>query len=380
MKIASITTHPVSVPFPMPRLTAHEPMPAASAVLVEVRTDDGVTGYGQIHGNPMKEICQWVARFAEIVKGMDGLGHVEIWERLFSLTRPRPGGIYQRDGLPPPLPRAARPQIMAAIAGIDIALWDLKGKALGVPVYRLLGGANRPVLAYATGGYYRDGAPLDACAKELAAFVSEGFRAVKLKVGGETIKDDAERVRLTREAIGKDILLMLDLTGAYSLDDCITFARAVEPYDVHWLEEPLYWYLQPADFQRLSAATPIPLAHCERELTRFTVRDFIASGTVSFVQFDSTRHAGFTESLRIAGVAEQFGVRIAPHQVPEMHAHLCAAFSGASFGVETSGNRDPLWLGMYAKRAQIREGYVHLDETPGFGIELDWKFIDRHRA
>ncbi|MBI4195002.1 MAG: mandelate racemase/muconate lactonizing enzyme family protein [Betaproteobacteria bacterium] len=380
MKIGSIKTHAASIPFEVPRVTAHEPMRAASVILVEVRTEDGITGYGQIHGAPMKDICEWVTRLGEIVRGMDALAHLEVWERLFSLTSPRPGGIEGRDGLPPPLPRAARPQIMAAVAGIDIALWDIKGKAAGLPVYRLLGGANRPVLAYATGGYYRSDGKPDTFAEEHASFVAAGYRAVKLKVGAQTIPEDVERVRLTREAIGKETLLLLDLTAAYGIDDCIAFARGVEPCDIFWLEEPLHWYLQPADFQRLAAATPIPLAHCERELTRFTVRDFIASGAVRYVQFDSTRHAGFTESLRIATLAEQFGVRIAPHQVPELHAHLCAAFPGASFGVESNGVPDPLWAGMYAQRAQITGGFVHLNEAPGFGVEFDWKFLDRHRV
>ena len=380
MKIALIKPHAASIPFEVPRVTAHEPMRAASVVLVEVRTDDGTVGYGQIHGAPLKEICEWVTRLGEIVHGMDALAHVAVWERLFALTCPRPGGFRGEGGLPPPLPRAARPQIMAAIGGIDIALWDVKGKAAGLPVYRLLGGANQPVLIYATGGYYRiDGKP-ENCAEEMAAFVARGFRAVKLKVGGLTIDEDVGRVRATREAIGKDTLLLLDLTAAYGLDDCIAFARAVQPYDIFWLEEPLHWYLQPSDFCKLAAATPIPLAHGERELHRFTVRDFMTSGAIRYVQFDSTRHAGFTEALRIATLAEQLGVRIAPHQVPEMHAHLCAAFPNASFGVEISGNPDPMSAGMYARRAQIRGGYVHLDDAPGFGIEIDWKFSDRHRV
>jgi L-alanine-DL-glutamate epimerase-like enolase superfamily enzyme len=380
VKIQSIKTHPASIPFEVARVTAHEPMRAASVILVEVRTDEGVVGYGQIHGAPQAEICEWVARLSEIVRGMDALAHLEIWEKLFALTRPRPGGIMGSDGLPPPLPRAARPQIMAAIAGIDIALWDIKGKAAGLPVYRLLGGANRPVMAYATGGYYcNDGRP-DGCAEEVASFVAKGYRAVKIKVGAQRIEDDVERVRLAREAIGNDALLLLDCTGAYGLEDAIAFARAVGPHGVFWLEEPLHWHLQPADFQRLAAATPIPLAHCERDLHRFTVRDFVTSGAVRYLQFDSTRHAGFTESLRIATLAEQFGVRISPHQVPELHAHLCAAFPGVSFAVESNGVPDPLWSGMYTRRAEIRDGYVHLDDSPGFGVEFDWQFIARHRA
>lgn len=173
MKITTIKTHAAAVPLPVPRVTAHEPLGPASVILVEVRTDDGLVGYGQIHGGPAKDICEWIACFAEIVRGMDALGHLEVWEKLFALTRPRPGGMFPADGLPPPLPRPARPQIMAAIGGIDIALWDIKGKAAGLPIYRLLGGANRPVLAYATGGYYREGATLEACAEEMGSYVAD---------------------------------------------------------------------------------------------------------------------------------------------------------------------------------------------------------------
>ena len=175
---------------------------------------------------------------------------------------------------------------------------------------------------------------------------------------------------------------MLDMNAAYDLDGCIAFARAVEPHEVFWLEEPLHWYLQPADFARLAAATPIPLAHGERELTRFTVRDFIASGAIRYVQFDSTRHAGFTEALRVAHLAEQHGVQIAPHTVPELHAHLVAAFPRCGFGVESHGDaaRDPVSFGLYKERAQVRASHVHLNDRPGFGIEIDWSFVEKHRA
>jgi D-galactarolactone cycloisomerase len=381
-KIASVATHTVSVPLTSARWTAHEMLKDSSVMLVEVRTDDGLVGYGQVHSGAMKEVGEWVGRFAPLIQGMDALAHVEVWEKLFALTSPRPGGVKAGDGLPPPLARGARPQIMAAIGGIDIALWDIKGKAAKLPVYKLLGASNRPIFTYATGGQYRDGAALDACAHELASCVASGYRAVKLKAGGETVAEEVERVRATREAIGANVLLMLDMNAAYGLEQCIDFARKVEPYDIHWLEEPLHWYLQPADFARLAAATRIPLAHCERELTRFTVRDFVASGAVRYVQFDSTRHAGFTESLRIAELTEQFGARIAPHQAPELHAHLCAAFPAASFGVESNGSRerDPLWYGMYTKRPIIRGSHVYLDDTPGFGTEIDWDFVARYRV
>jgi D-galactarolactone cycloisomerase len=371
----------MAMPLRQPSWTAHEMATEATLILVEVRTDAGVVGYGEIQGGPLPLLCRLVEQFGEIVRGMDALAHVDVWEKLFALTSPRPGGIGGRDGLPPPLPRSQRPQIMAAIGGIDIALWDIKGKAAGMPVYRLLGGSRRQLFTYATGGYYVEGAPLTACAEELGRYVAAGYRAVKLKTGGLTLEEELGRVRATREAIG-DARLMLDMNAPYDVQGCIQFARAVEPYDIFWLEEPLRWYLQPADYVRLANAIAIPLAHGEREWTRFTVRDFIASGAIRFVQFDATRHAGFTEALRVAHLAEQYGVAIAPHSAPHIHGHLASAFGAAAFGVESHGDPDrhPLQHGMYTTGPEVRDGMVHLNDLPGFGLEIDWRFVAKHRA
>ena len=295
MKITEIIAHPLSVALSQPRWTAHELMARAQIVLVEVRTDQGIVGFGEISGGPQPVICDLVKMFAGVVQGMDPLGHTEIWTKLFALTSPRPGGLGGWDGMPAPLPRNQRPQIMAAIGGIDIALWDIKGKATGLPVFRLLGGTRTEVFTYATGGYYLEGEPLTAAADELAGFVADGYRAVKLKCGALSLRDEVARIRAVREAIGPDVLFMLDMNAPYDVAGCIKFAAVVAPYDIFWLEEPLHWYLQPPDFQRLAAASPIPLAHGEREWHRHTVRDFINSGAIRYVQFDSTRHAGFTE-------------------------------------------------------------------------------------
>ncbi len=373
-KIASVKAYPIKVELERKRRTAHEVLADVRLILVEVRTDDGIAGYGQVSSTPMNTICEWIAQFAEVIRGMNALAHTAVWEHLFALTSPRPG----LGGLP----RSARPQIMAAIGGIDMALWDLQGKAAGMPIFRLLGGDNKPVFTYATGGYYLEGGKITACADELAGFVANGFKAVKLKTGVGTLNEEVKRVRATREAIGEDILLMLDLNAAYDLPACIEFANAVKPFNVFWLEEPLHWYLQPADFVRLAQATPIPLAHGEREITRFTVRDFITSGAIRFVQFDSTRYAGFTEALRVAHIADQTGVMITPHHSPELHCHLVAAFPRTGFAVESHGShdRDPIWQGIYLDRAQIKDSYVYMSEKPGFGFEIDWDFVKKHPA
>jgi L-alanine-DL-glutamate epimerase-like enolase superfamily enzyme len=380
-RIASIATYPISVPRPVVTWTAQEEMKAWSVILTELKTDDGLTGYGLIHGSPMPRICEWVARFADIVSGMDALAHEAVWDRLFGLTCPRPGAIDSNSNVPPPLPRGERTQIMAAIAGIDIALWDLKGKAAGLPVYRLLGGENKPLTTYATGGYYRAGARDADYGEELARFVVLGYRAVKLKTGAGSPADEAKRVGAVRAAIG-DADLMLDMNAPYDLHDCIDFARRVEPHRVFWLEEPLHWYLQPADFAKLAAASPIPLAHGERELTRFTVRDFIVEGGIRYVQFDATRAAGFTEALRVAALAEQLGVIVAPHTAPEIHGHLVLALPRCAFGVESHGGKDtdPVAYGLFHEHPVLRDGYLHLGDKPGFGLHPDWRFVEKYRA
>jgi L-alanine-DL-glutamate epimerase-like enolase superfamily enzyme len=382
MKITEVVAHPLSVKFEQGSWTAHEYMDRSQMILVEVRTDQGIIGFGEIAGGPQNVICDYVKIFSDVVRGMDPCGHAEIWAKLFSLTSPRPGGLGGWDGLPPPLPRNHRPQIMAAIGGIDIALWDIKGKAVGLPVFRLLGGTRTEVFTYSTGGYYVEGAPLSAAADELGGFVADGYRAVKTKTGALSLKDEVARIRAVREAIGPNVLFMLDMNAPYDVAGCIEFAKAVAPYDIFWLEEPLHWYLQPADFVRLAAASPIPLAHGEREWHRFTIRDFIDSGALGFVQFDSTRHAGFTESLRIAHYAEQKGVVIASHSALQFHSHLVSAFGDAAFGAESHGNpaRHPIHHAIFEGGAEVKNGMVRLSEAPGFGLEINWRGVETFRA
>ncbi len=373
-KIAAVNTYPISAPLKRAYRTAHEASDRVALLLVEVVTDDGIKGYGQVSSTPMKDIAAWVGKLAPHATGMDALGHVAVWEKLFALTSPQPnvGG----------LPRNARPQIMAAIGGIDMALWDIKGKAAHMPVYALLGAANKPVFTYGTGGYYVEGEKLTACADELAGFVANGYKAVKLKTGADTMANEIKRIAATRAAIGPDIALMLDLNAAYDLPACIEFARRVAPYNIFWLEEPLHWYLQPADFALLAKATPIPLAHGERELTRFTARDFMNNGSIRYVMFDGTRYAGFTESLRVSYMADHAGVMITPHHAPELHCHLVAAFPRTGFAVESHGahDRDPIWHGLFAERAQVRDSHVYMNDKPGFGIEIDWDYAKQHAA
>jgi D-galactarolactone cycloisomerase len=379
MKIAEILVYPLSAPHERPSWTAHEKFDTARLTLVEVRTDDGIVGIGEIASGPQASVCEMLEMIIPALVGMDPLGHDEIWQRMLSITVPRPGGLGGWDGLPPPLPRHQRSFFLAAMAGIDIALWDIKGKAVGKPVFRLLGGTRTDVFTYAVGGFYVEGASPFACADELAGFVAKGFRAVKLKTGALPMDIELERVAAVRTAIGSAVPLMLDMNAPYDLQTCTRFGKAVAPYDIFWLEEPLHWYLQPADFARLAAAVTIPLAHGEREWHRYTVRDYIDSGAIRFVQFDATRSGGFTEALRIAHYAAQKGVIVAPHTAAHIHAHLVSAFGEAAFAAESVGeeSQHPVHSRIFSGGAEYRDGRVHLSEAPGFGLTVDWKAVKR---
>lgn len=378
MKITELRVHPLAMDFERLLWTAHEPFDKARLILVEIRTDSGLVGIGEISTGPQKTVCELLAKLAPVIVGMDPMAPGEIWDRLFSVTVPRPGGIGGWDGLPPPLPRNQRPQFMAAMAGIDIALWDIRGKAVNLPVFRLLGGTRTDVFTYAVGGFYDESQSPFACAEELGDYVARGFRAVKLKTGALSLADEVKRVRAVREAIGPDVLLMLDMNASYDVEGCIRFAQAVAPCDIFWLEEPLHWYLQPADFIRLAAASPIPLAHGAREWHRFTVRDFIDSGAVRYVQFDCTRYAGFSEALRIAEYARMKGVMVAPHTAAHLHAHLVSALGDAAFAAESVGRNalHPIHHRIFHGGASYRDGRVHLTEAPGFGLEVDWSAVE----
>lgn len=382
MRITDILVHPMGMAAERVRWTAQEITRRVELTLVEVRTDAGIVGLGEVSSGPQSVVCKLLEDAAPLLGGMDPLAIDAVWGKLFSITVPRPGGLGGWDGLPPPLPRHQRPQFMAAMAGIDIALWDIAGKAASKPVFRLLGGTRPDVHTYAVGGFYDEGAPLLACAEELAGYVANGFRAVKLKSGAYSLADEIVRARAVREAVGPDIQFMLDMNAPYDVDTCIRFAREAAQYDIYWLEEPLHWYLQPPDYVTLAKAIPIPLAHGEREWHRFAVRDFIDAGAIRFVQFDCTRYAGFSEALRIARHAQAKGVLIAPHSAAHIQAHIVSAFGDAAFGAESSGDdrNHPIHHRIFRGGAAHKGGRVHLSEAPGFGLEVDWQAVKALRS
>ena len=238
------------------------------------------------------------------------------------------------------------------------------------------------VPAYASGGYYgpEGEAAVEELVDELAGYVAQGYRAVKMKVGGLPVEEDVVRLRAVREAL-PDVTLMLDANSAYDVPTAVAAARAFEAFEPHWLEEPVGWFDPVFGLARLGAHTRIPLASGERELHRFACRDLIDHTPIRYMQFDCTRAGGVTEWLKVAAYASAHGVLMAPHHDPQIHGHLVAAVdNGYVLEVFPNRVRDPVWDGLFAVKPEIRDGEVILGDRPGMGFALDMDFVDRYRT
>ncbi len=379
MKIKALRAHPVSVKLPATFWVGNTSFDTASVIVVEVETDQGVTGLATLHGRGMKIVCQMVEALQDLVVGMDAMAHEAVWAKVFGITTASPD--------PKAKPRSAifhadnRAQLMTALAGIDVGLWDIKGQVFGMPVWRLLGADRSELPAYVTGGYYRSDRPDGGLREEMESYLALGYTGMKIKVGAASIADDIKRIAEVRDTIGPDCQMMLDGNGAWTLEEAIAAIDAFLEYKPTWFEEPLHWYDSYRALGKLAAHTPVPIASGESELHAWNCRDLIDLGGVRIMQFDACRSGGVTEWLRVAAYAHLHGVRMSTHHEPHIHGHLAAAAPNG-WNVETFPNaeRDPIFAGMYTHRAQIAGGKLVLNNEPGFGFGIDWDFVKKYRV
>ena len=379
--IERVRVHHISAPLEKPFWMSLEPYTTSSELLVEIEDKDGAVGYGQVHGRPLDVISDLVvSALAPRILGRDPLETNAIWSDLFALTHSRASAEYSAAEGQPHFGGGVSPQMMAAIAGIDIALWDLKGKQIGVPVFRLLGGDDPVVPVYASGGYYRGGDPRVEIVEEAGWYVDEGFTSFKMKVGGLSIGEDAERIRAVRSEY-PDLTIMLDANSAYSVEDAIDAAHAFAPFDIEWFEEPLHWYDPVFGLGKVSSATTIPTASGESALHRWACRDLIDHSGIRIMQFDATRAGGITEWMRVASYAAHHGLLMAPHHDPQIHGHMVAAVdNGHVLEFFPNKRRDPLWFELYQTQPQIASGLCTLPDEPGLGFSFDWQAVERRRV
>ena len=380
MKIKHIRSHAITVPFETTYYVANQVLRANSLIIVEVETDDGVIGIGTAHGRSMKQVVQVLTELEGMLVGMDAAAHEAVWQKVFGLTT-MPAESCFKLNKPALFGASSRTPILTALAAIDIALWDLKGKALKMPVWRLLGATRTEIMAYVTCGYYEEGRDPHYITEETAAYVADGYNAIKIKVGGAPLATDVSRVRAVREAIGKDAKLMVDGNGAYTLDQATDAIHAFEPYDIFWFEEPLHWYDSVRALGRLSQRTSVSLASGESEPHAWACRDLVDFGGIRYLEFDATRSCGVTEWLRVAAYAHAQGVLMATHHDAQIQGHLAVAVPNG-YCVETFPNskRDPLWEMLFTFRAEVSKGLLRLNDEPGFGFGIDWKVVEKYRV
>lgn len=347
-------------------------MRPVSEVIVRLSTDAGLVGIGEAHGpfllrqgpEGLKVVSDILRQITPLVLGEDPFNVERIWQDLFGLTYKSVRGAA-------PLARQQR-QLITAMSAIDIALWDLMGKATQRPVYALLGGAlHQRVPAYVTGFYYKDNETPDDLRRETDFYLEQGYRVLKVKVGRLSPEEDTERVRVIREAAGADADLMLDANQGWDLTTAVHAARLLEPHGIFWLEDPMPWYDERYTLQRLKAATSIPIAAGETEYSPFGLRHMLSEGLVDYLIIDSTWAGGLTTWRKAAVMAEMYQIPLAAHHDPQIHIHAQAA-SPTAFILESFADpaRDPLWFELFSERPAIVNGYMSLPDAPGLGIEL----------
>jgi L-alanine-DL-glutamate epimerase-like enolase superfamily enzyme len=267
-----------------------------------------------------------------------------------------------------------RSQTWAAMSAIDIALWDLRGKQLGVPVWRLLGGQGRGPLPYASGGLYVEGQTCEAFAEEYAAYARAGYRGIKIKIGGAPLSVDVARVEALRKALGPDIRLMVDGLSVFDVPRAIALAKAIAPYGIYWFEQPV----PIEDFEgaaRVHALGGIPVAGNESEYGLQTFRRLIEAGAVHFVQYDLSIGGGFTYGRKLAALAEAFSLPVTLHHSASIvlmaaNLHLAAAVQNCD-SIEFHVLHQLLFERAPAGFLELVDGRFKAPESPGLGVDLD---------
>ena len=323
---------------------------------VEIDTDEGLSGVSLGAGGGRAEA--FIRQLRDRLLGEDPMDSARVWHHMFTGWR-KP--IVKGDAI-------------MSIGGVDNALWDLRGKALGMPVYRLLGGFRSRVPAYAAGGYYEEGKGHKELGEEMNAFVAAGYKAVKMKVGGATVKEDVRRVEAVREAIGPDIRLMVDANDAWTVADAFRFGSAAQEFDLEWFEEPC-WPDDHEGMALLRSKLKVPIATGEIEFTRWGFRDLIERGAVDFVQADPHLCGGLTEWMRIAALASAHHLAMAPHGNHYVGAHAVAAVDNG-YIVESYAGMSP-WQNEFLGGITFDDGDLILPDEPGLGITIDREALER---
>jgi D-galactarolactone cycloisomerase len=385
VRIANVEACWLRCPIPEPRqhrsdygLLTHFDM-----TLIVLTTEDGLQGFGEAKAAVGSSgVCASIVSCIEnelrpVLIGQDARRINELWERMYNGVRDH--YAIKRGRVFPIL--GNRGLTVSAMSGVDMALWDLLGKSLGVPVVQLLGGAVRQEMeAYASGGW----AGVDAIGEQLRSYTEKGFRAVKMRVGvmDETVDYSIRRVKAAREALGPDIRIMADAHGTFSVPEAKRFCRGVEDCHLYWLEEPISPDNKKGTAE-VRAMTTIPIAAGESEFTRFDILELTDLRAVDVLQPDAAIIGGITEAWRVSALAAAHQLELAPHCWGSAFSfmagvHLAFA-SPAAVLIEFSLGGNPMMYDLVNEQISVENGMIQEPNAPGLGLSANWDFVNAYR-
>lgn len=358
-RIASVSVCTACVPLDRVTSFATRTVKVRYYCLVKVRSSDGAEGLGFCYagssaGNIVRAAVQDL--LAPILIGQDSTRVEGLWEEMY-----REALLQGRTG-----------SVMRALSILDIALWDLNARSASMPLFSYLGcWTHDRVPAYASGGYYLDGKTPQHLGEEMASYVQQGFRAVKMKVGRLSPDEEEDRIRAAREAIGPKVHLMLDANNAWSdLPTALLYCERYQKYSPYWIEEPF----SPDDLEnhaRLSARSPINVATGEIEAGRWRFKEILDKRAAIILQADAAVCGGISEWRRIANTAASYGVTMAPHWLHDLHVHLVASVSNARYVEYFPDDKVLNFRRLLNRQLETKDGDLMLPQTPGLGFEFD---------
>lgn len=375
MKITKVEAFPVEFPLEEPSLDATGIWYTWNTVIVKITAEDGTFGYGEIgpiHGGGIPIFKAMVDhKLKPMIIGESVFDRARLYEKMVG----KGTSSYAL---------GQKGAIITAIAGIDIALYDLVGKILKTPVYNLLGGRTfDKIPAYASGFFGKGGRALtpEECGDEAKSYADKGFKGVKMKVGfGE--KQDLLNVEAVRKALGPDLGIMVDANQSFSYHSVSKIARELAAFNLTFIEEPLP--INDLDgMAALTTSIEVPVAAGENYYTRYEFREVLQRRAVNIIQPDVIHAGGITETMRVAAMAESMNVPLAPH----IHASvgvsaaihvLTATTNTLAAEYITSGGSFALRKEMCGDSFMAKDGWIRATEEPGLGIHIDEKVFEKY--
>ena len=358
MKIARIDTALASIPLARPVITPIHHIDAIDNVLVTVASDAGIEGIAYLWcfgKDKARALAALVHDLGRVVIGADPRQTGALWTRMWNEAN-----FLGRAGA-----------TMFAQSALDTAIWDIKARAAGEPLWRMLGGSPTPIPAYANGLFLSD--PLDAVIAEARAYVTAGFRGVKMRTGSRQAHSDIERVEAIREAIGPHTALMIDVVQGWSAEHAIRVGREIARFDITWIEDPVAFDDHRAMAQ-VAAALDIPLCAGENDYGCKGFARLIDGACIDIAMADLQRAGGVTEWLRIATLAQTRGLPITSHVFHEVSLHLMATLA-RPYWMEHMG----WWEGLFNEPVRLTDGCLVPPERPGIGMTFNWDRIETLR-